>query len=44
LGDPDVTNEAVPVVPNCDKLDLERFYQDLPKYLSASACSKAHAQ
>jgi len=39
-GDPDVTNEAVPVVPNCDKLDLERFYQDLPKYmpyLSASA-------
>ena len=32
-GDPDVTNEADTVVPNCDKLDLQRFYQDLPKYM-----------
>ena len=32
-GDPDVTDKAAQVTPNCDKLDLERFYQDLPKYM-----------
>ena len=32
-GDPDVTNKAAEVIPNSDKLDLRRFYQDLPKYM-----------
>ena len=28
-----MTDEATQVTPNCSKLDLERFYQDLPKYM-----------
>lgn len=40
-GEPDVVDIAPLVVANCDKLDLERFYSDLPKYfpyLSPTAC------
>ena len=29
---PDVTNETVSVVPNFDKLDFKRFYQDFRSF------------
>lgn len=40
-GNPDGTSKAVEVVPNSDKLDLECFYQDLPKYMPyLSSCAR----
>jgi len=42
-GTPDVTNEGVQVVPSCDKIDLDRFYQDLPKYMPFLSLSAREA-